>query len=209
MDLFKALHTQRAIRSFKPDPVPDDLLHKVLDAAIRAPSGGNSQQWVFLVLKDPKVKRRIGAIYREIFTATGMPAMANDPDPSRARVYRTATELAQHMGQAPVLILACVRKTAYSSHVMEGSSIYPAVQNLMLAARGLGLGTVITTVHRLREAEIKEILGIPDEMDTAALIPLGFPADGARFGPTTRRPVEEVAFLDHWGTPVFPGARPD
>ncbi len=201
MDLFEAIHTQRAIRSFKPDPVPDDLLHKVLDAAIRAPNGGNSQQWAFLVLRDAEVKRRVGAIYREVFNATGMPAMADDPDPSRARVYRTATELAQRMGEAPVLILACVRKSSYAPNTLEGSSIYPAVQNLMLAARGLGLGTVLTTIHRIREDDIKALLGIPDDVNTAALIPLGYPAEGTRFGPTKRRPVEEVAFVDRWGGP--------
>ena len=198
MDLFEALHTQRAIRRFKPYPVPDQLLHQVLDAAIRAPSGSNSQPWVFLVLKDPQVKQQVGTLYKRAWDASGVRRFLNDPDPSRARVYRTAQHLAEHMGEAPILIVACIRHDGSPSTIFRGSSIYPAVQNLMIAARGLGLGTVLTAVHREYEEELKGLLGIPENVDTAALIPMGYPADGTRFGPTKRRPVEEITFLDRW-----------
>ena len=199
MDLFDALHTQRAIRRFKPDPVPDELVRQVLDAAIRAPSGGNSQPWSFLVLKDADVRRQVGAFYKRAWDQTGMSRLASDPDPSRARVYGSAGYLAKRMGEAPVLMLACIEGRAGSSSFTTGASIYPAVQNLMLAARGLGLGTVITTVHRRYQNEIKALLDIPDGIETAALIPMGYPAEGTRFGPTNRRPLGEVAFRDRWG----------
>ncbi len=203
MDLFEALHTQRSVRRFKPDPVPDDLLHKVLDAAIRAPSGGNSQPWVFMVLKDPQVKQQVGALYKRAWDAAGVGHFLNDPDPSRARVYRTAQYLAEHMGEAPILIVACIKHDGSPSTIFRGSSIYPAIQNLMVAARGLGLGTVLTAVHREYEKELKELLRIPENVETAALIPLGYPADGTRFGPVKRRPVEEVTFLDRWEQQIW------
>lgn len=200
MELFEALHTQRAIRRFRPDPVPDELIHRVLDATIRAPSGGNRQPWAFMVLKDAAVRAKVAAFYKRAWDEGGGRSVASDPDRSLARVYRRASYLADHMADVPVLIIACVRGGGSGASITSGSSIYPAVQNLMLAARGLGLGTVITTVHRRFEAEIKDLLEIPDDMQTAALVPMGYPADGARFGPTSRKPVEEVAFLDHWGT---------
>jgi nitroreductase len=128
-----------------------------------------------------------------------MSRLATDADPSRARVYSSATYLAERMGEAPVLILVCMKGRGGQVSVTSGSSIYPAVQNLMLAARGLGLGTVLTTVHRRYEAEIKALLGVPEDVDTVALVPMGYPAEGVRFGSNRRRPVEEVAFRDTWG----------
>jgi nitroreductase len=198
-DLFEAIYTQRAIRDFKTDPVPDELVHEVLDAAIRAPSGGNSQQWSFLVLKDPEVRRQVAAIYKRAWDEGGMARFSNDPDRSRAHVYSTATYLAEHMSEVPVLIMACIRRGRSGPSFGLGSSIYPAVQNLMLAARALGLGTVITTAYKPYEAEIKGLLGIPEDVETAALIPLGYPGDRARFGGNRRKPVEEVTYRDRWG----------
>ena len=198
MELSEAIHTQRAVRRFRPDPVPDALVRRVLDAAIRAPSGGNSQPWVFLVLRDAEVKRQVGAYYKRAWDETGMGRLARDPDPSRARVYTSASYLAERMGEAPALILVCIQGRD-GGVITDGASIYPAVQNLMLAARGLGLGTVITTIHRRYEKEIAALLGIPDGVQTAALIPMGYPAEGTGFGPTGRKPVEDVAFQDRWG----------
>jgi nitroreductase len=198
-DLFEAIHTQRAIRDYRPDPVPDELVRQVLEAAVRAPSGGNNQPWSFLVLKDPEVRRGVAAIYKRAWDESGMARYATDPDPSRARVYGTATYLAEHMAAAPVLILACIRRGAGPPSFALGSSIYLAVQNLMLAARGLGLGTVITTAHRRHEQEVKDLLGIPVDVETAALIPLGYPGKKARFGGSRRTPVEDVTYSDRWG----------
>jgi nitroreductase len=147
-----------------------------------------------LVLKDPEVRQQVAALYKRAWDESGMARFSNDPDRSKAHVYSTATYLAEHMSEAPVLIMACIR-----GGIGLGSSIYPAVQNLMLAARALGLGTVITTVHKGYEAEIKGLLGIPDDVETAALIPLGYPGDRARFGGSRRKPVEEVTYRDRWG----------
>ena len=199
MDLFDAMATQRAVRRFKPDPVPPEAISRVLDAATRAPSGGNSQPWSFVVLLDPAVRRQVGALYKDAWDAGGIDRFTSDPDTAKARVYRSAKYLAERMGEAPVLILACIKSGGRGPSFTTGASIYPAVQNLMLAARALGLGTVITTIHRGREEEIKELLGIPEDVTTAALIPMGYPAEGAGFGPVRRKRTSEVTHLDRWG----------
>ncbi len=202
MNLFEAMHTQRAVRRFAPDPVPSEAVSRVLAAATRAPSGGNSQPWSFLVLRDAEVRRQVGALYRDAWEAGGIDRFTSDPDPAKARVYKSAKYLAERMGEAPVLVLACIESGGRGPSFTTGASIYPAVQNLMLAARALGLGTVITTIHRGREGEIKKLLSIPDDVTTAALIPMGYPAEGASFGPVRRRPVSEVTYLDRWGQPL-------
>lgn len=199
MELFEAIHSQRAIRRFNNEPVPDELVRKILDAAIRAPSGGNRQPWSFIVVTDTDVKRELGRLYKESWVQGGLSKMAGDSDPSTARVYTSAQYLADRMGEAPVLVLACIETGVGDTSITTGSSIYPAVQNLMLAARALSLGTVLTTIHKGREAEVKALLGIPANVETAALIPMGFPGEGARFGPTRRVPVDEVAHRDRWG----------
>lgn len=199
MDLFEAIHTQRAIRSFKSDPVPDAVIRRVLDAAIHAPSGGNRQPWIFMVLKDQQVKRSVGQLYKQGWDASYNVRLTVDPDPSLSRVYRSSQHLAMTIGEAPVLILACIHHDGSVSTMTRGASIYPAVQNMMLAARALGLGTVITTLHKFFEDEVKELLRIPDHVETAALIPLGYPTEGVQFGGSRRRPVEEVTYTNLWG----------
>jgi len=196
--LFEALYTQRAIRAFKPDPVPDELIHKLIESATKAPSGSNWQDWKFLVIRDPELKRRIGEYYRragEELQARRVAQLQAAAPPMRA----SAANMAEHMHEVPVLILACIVHSGSPTRMERGASIYPAVQNLLLAARGLGLGSVITTIHKRYEEEIKTLLGIPENVETAALLPVGYPASGARYGPTRRNPVEEVTFLDTWG----------
>jgi nitroreductase len=205
VDLFEAIHTTRAIRRFKPDPVPDDLIARVLDAAIRAPSGGNSQPWSFVVVKDASLRRQVAEYYRRSWNdAYGTPERAEARATAIGRVYQSAQYLAEHMAEAPVFIMPCIAVPGGRSSFGTGSSIYPAVQNLMLAARGLGLGTVLTSLHKRYEAQVKALLGIPEGVETAALIPLGYPAEGVRFGPVNRRPVNEVTYVDRWGN-AFPG----
>lgn len=199
MELFEVIHSQRAIRRFNDEPVPDELVRKILDAAIRAPSGGNRQPWSFIVVTNSEVKLELGRLYKESWDQGGLSRQAKSPDPSTARVYTSAQYLADRIGEAPVLVLACIETGGGSTSITTGSSIYPAVQNLMLAARGLGLGTVLTTIHKGREAEVKALLGIPANVETAALIPVGIPGEGVRFGPTRRVPVDEVAHRDRWG----------
>jgi nitroreductase len=188
--LFEAIDTQRGLRRFKPDPVPDDMITRVLQAAIKAPSGGVQQGWSFIVVRDPEIRRKIGDLYR-----TGSRFdIRDDMTGQQRRVYRLAQDLEDHLDDVPVLIVACLR-----GGLGSGASIYPAVQNILLAARGLGLASVLTTRQSRFEADIKEILGIPDEVSTAALLPIGFPAEGTRYGPTRRRQLDEVAFDGQWG----------
>ncbi len=200
ISLSEAIRTQRAIRRFTTDPVPDEAITTLLEAAIRAPSAGNRQTWYFLVIRDPETKRRLGEWYLD-----GWSAAYGNVQPGQgisSSVYRSADTLAHRMGDVPVLIMACVDQGAAGvgpGPITRGASIYPAVQNLLLTARALGLGTVLTTLHRRHEEEVKRLLGIPDSVETAALIPVGYPAEGEHFGGSRRKPVEELTFYDRWG----------
>jgi nitroreductase len=221
MDLFEAMYTARAIRRFKPDPVPDEVITKVLEAAIRAPSGSNEQSWEFIVVKDAEQRKKIGAVYRKGGNIL-MALYANRTKPPHMsqetydKLMASAMYLLDHMADAPVLLLACLKQTPPAGPPpqfppdaaaglknmarMGGSSIYPAVQNIILACRAFGLGTVLTTIHMFYEDEVKAILGLPPEVQTYALMPIGYPR--GKFGPIKRRPVSEVAYLDgyskHW-----------
>lgn len=209
MDIFSVMHTQLAIRRFSDAHIPNELITKVLDAAIRAPSGSNRQAWRFIVIRDPNIRAKIGEIYKE--TWYGRTAMRRDRTavPIDQRLFKKWKYTADHIGEAPVLILACLGDGAAPRPTTEeeklaveatrGASIYPAVQNLLLAARSLGLGTTLTTVHVVSEIKIKRLLGIPEEVTTSALIPMGYPQNPNAFKPNCRKPVEEVTFYDHWG----------
>lgn len=222
MELFEAIYTARAIRRFKSDPVPDEVMTRVLDAAIRAPSGSNAQGWLFMVVKDAEKRRRLGAIYNKaskILTAlyAQRPRAAHFTDEQYERFMRSVTYLFEHMDEAPVLLLACLKSapgpapSGLSPEVAgamakaartQGASIYPAVQNIILACRAFGLGTVLTTIHAFFEDEVKTVLGLPAEVSTYALMPIGYPR--GKFGPVRRLPVNQVACLDSYGTP-WPG----
>ena len=193
--LFEAMHTQRAIRYFKPDPVPEELLTKLLEAASKAPSGTNRQMWHFIIVRDDGLRAELADIYRR----AGRNALPNlqwlqDANP---RILRSATHLIEHMDEAPALLLACIEHGG-STNLTTGSSIYPAVQNILLAARGLGLGSVLTTFHKQYEDEVRALLGIPDNVETAALLPIGYPAEGVGYGATRRKPPDEVTHWDGW-----------
>jgi nitroreductase len=203
MELFEAMSTQRAMRRLKPDPVPDSVIRQVLELAICAPSGGNRQGWSFVVVRDPGTRARLGELYREAWgELMKLPYYAEastaPPDSPAGRMLASARHLSEHLGEAPVLVLACIALDAGASPTLTtGASIYPAVQNLMLAARALGVGSCITTIHKYRDPQVKELLGIPTHVETAALIPLGYPR--GKFGAPPRAPVAEVAFADRWG----------
>ncbi len=198
MDIFEAINSQRAMRRLKPDPVPEELIWKLLDAAVKAPSGGNRQPWNFIVIRDDETKAKIAEWYLDGWNKAYGPvkqaAMAN---PASARTYSSADHLANHLAEVPVLIIATINTAGVAPVSTSGASIYPAVQNLMLAARALGLGTTITTLHRTHETEVKQLLGVPEGVDTMALIPLGYPV--GKFGPTNRIPTEKVVYWDKWG----------
>jgi nitroreductase len=220
--LFEAIYSARSLRRLKTDPVPEALITKILDAAIRAPSAGNAQNWAFVVVRDPEQRRKLGAIYRKgsdiaaaIYAARGRPPHLSEQQ--FARMLGAGGHLWEHLGEAPVLLVPCQRRPvmpprealppdiaahyddelAYVDRI-RGASIYPAVQNILLACRALGLGTVITTNHIRCEDEVKAVLAIPDDVATFALMPIGWPLD--EFGPLTRRPLAEVVHTDRWGS---------
>ena len=201
--LAEAIRTQRAIRRFNPDPVPDASLRTVLEAATRAPSSANRQPWRFIVIREEEPKRLLAEWYLDSWKAT-----YPNWQPARAalriasNVYSSADYLAHHMAGVPMLILVCTQKLsvgAYPGHITRSASIYPAVQNLLLSARALGLGTTLTTLHTRHEEEVAAYFGIPDDHETVALVPMGYPAEGERFGRSKRKPVEEVTYYEKWG----------
>lgn len=203
-DFFSVVGTQRAMRRLKPDPVPEEHIKRIIWAATRAPSGGNRQPWRFLVVTDAAKRKALAAVYREgweRYRASGYGGsagreLAPEWAESNEKVLRSSQYLADHMEEVPVLIFPCIFGGG-PKDLTSGSSIYPAIQNLMLAARALGLGTALTTIHRWNEPRVREILGIPETVDTAALIPVGWPK--GKFGAGLRQPVEAVTYWDSWG----------
>src|SRR5437870_13325283 len=171
MDFFDVVTTQRAIRRLKTDPIPDATLRQIMDAAICAPSGGNRQGWSFLVVRDPAKRARLGELYREawgeLMKVPYYAGASKEPvDSPAGKMLASARHLAEHLGEAPVIVLACVSPDpGVTASLTTGASIYTAVQNIMLAAPALGIGSCITTIHRFRDAPVKELLGIPAEVE--------------------------------------------
>src|SRR6201993_4642954 len=189
------------MRRLKPDPVPNELIRKILEAGVSAPSGGNMQGWRFLVVRDPKVKQTVGAYYKRTWDEVVSPRYrAGEPAPgtSRERFSRmldAAQYLADHIHEAPVWIVPCM--AGANPGRTAGSSIYPAVQNMLLAARALGLGATLTTLYLSFEKEVESALGLPPDWHSYALLPIGYPM--GRFGPVRRVPLGEVVYADRWG----------
>jgi len=199
LDVFEAIWTTRAMRRLDSSrPVSDDDLKLILEAASMAPSGGNSQPVRWLVVRDPELRRRIGEIYSGVARRTflGNYAEAAKTDPAIAKMLDSALHLADHLGEAPVLLIPCAPK----DRVRIEGAVFPAIQNLMLAARALGLGTTLTSVHRDDEDPVKRLLGIPADIQTYAIIPVGHPL--GRWGVPARLPVEEMSYADRWGEPL-------
>lgn len=202
---FDVVYTARAMRRLKPDPVPRELLRRVLEAATMAPSGTNAQPWRFIIVQDPATRRRLGELHTRSFWpryGDEGPWLAGAADDERRRQEPhgiTEQEMVDRFALAPVLIVVCRtgRRPAGMSLVSWYGSVFPAVQNLLLAARALGLGATLTTMFTEYEQEVKDLLAMPEEAEPVALIPLGFPA--GRFGPLRRRPVDEVVFAERWG----------
>jgi F420 biosynthesis protein FbiB-like protein len=207
VDFFEVIHTQRSIRRFRPDPVPDEAIRKMVDAAIRAPSGSNLQPWIWLVVRDQAKREAIARPIRERFEEGGrLEEMRRDAermeDPTRRHMMRGAIDFFENAAAAPVLIVPCLVGVASPvtdpRTLLAGSSIYGAVQNLMLAARAQGLGTVLTTFNSFMEDTLRAVLHIPEEAVPVCIVPVGYP-DRQRFGPTSRKPVEDVTYWDDWG----------
>ena len=205
MDFFEVVHSQRSIRKYKPDDVPDDVLWQMLDAAIRAPSGSNTQPWIFVVVKDAAKREAIAQALRDTGRPEDMASRLKDvqDDPVRVRSLGNAVALFRDIAAAPVLIIPCLYNVtspnADINSLLAGSSIYGAVQNLMLAGRALGVGSVLTTFQQFITPTLAKELGIPGDALATCVIPIGYP-QGQRFGPTTRKPAETVTYWDSWGS---------
>lgn len=183
-DVWELFPHQRAVRAFAPRPVPDDALRRVLEAAIRAPSSQNGMQWQFIVVRDQAQRDALSKVYERCFEQAyggAAPARGGDRQP---------------WSEVPVLIAALVEAPSGRPGLMTGASIYPAVQNLMLAARALGLGTVLTTLWRREESAVREILGVPAGYELAAIVPLGYPA--TTVGRNRRPPIDQFVHYDRW-----------
>ena len=211
--ILHALATTRAIRRYRPDPIPDDHLSQILFAATRAPSGSNRQSFRFVVLRDGPRAQQAKALLGEAFRA-GWSAKRGDDgygqgsgtrdDSPKSRTARAMQHFVDHFEQTPVVVLVCM--VGRRGHLTDGGSVYPACQNLLLAARALGYGGVITMWHHAVDAELHNLLDIPADVPIAATIPLGVP-EGSH-GPVRRRPVSELVFDDGWDQPAAWAAEP-
>ena len=204
-DLFEIIHTTRAMRRLKPDPVPEELIRKILEAGICAANGGNTQRWRFLVIKDQKIKQGVQVWYKRAFDeVVGPRYLSSEPPPGvtkekYVRQHAAVEYLTDHFHEAPVWIVACLDEGAGTPTRGSGASIYPAVQNMLLAARALGLGATLTTRHLLYEKESEAALGLPPGVRSYAIVPIGYPM--GKFGPVGRGALKEIVYQDRWGTP--------
>jgi nitroreductase len=210
LTILDALHSTPARRYLSAEPIPDDVIWAILDAAVRGPSGGNQQAWGWVVVTDPAIKSQVSEWYREgwsaaygrrreqILAASAASAASAAPGGLSRRSFLAAEHLAEHLAEAPVWVFPVLRHGAGSGNPRLGASIYGAVQQLMLAARAFGIGTTLTTLYAGHEDEVRELLGLPDDALTMGLIPLGYPAKG-RWAQPKRLPVEEVTHWNGWG----------
>lgn len=215
-DLYETMSTLRAVRRLKPDPIPDEVLQRVLQAACWAPTGGNVQPWRVIVVRSPEKKKAVADLYApEWAKYTAMSkrraekaGVTGDAMSAMERTLAAGDHLAEHMHEAPALLLfvadpnnmAITDKNLDRVSMVGGGSVYTAVQNTMLACVAEGLGCVLTTLHCLREPELKEVLGIPEQWATLALVPIGYPVAKGH-GPITRQPPSRLAFDDTFGAP--------
>lgn len=205
MDVYEALYTTRAMRRVRPDPIPLEVQARILDAAIRAPSGGNSQNWHFLLVDDPSVRERLAPLYRDsidqlwktVYAERLAKAAADPTDPESIemlKVQRSAQHLADHFAAVPLLLFG------FAQHDPTGGSIYPAVWSAMLAARAEGVGSALTVVLGVFHGpETSEILGVPADEGwvMACCVSFGYPT--GRWGVAPRRPAHEVSSRNRWG----------
>ncbi len=214
MELYDAMSTLRAVRRLKPDPIAPETLNQVLTAATWAPTGGNHQAWRIVAVQDAEKKRALAELYKPhwldyvpAYEAALEGAPAEVAEKSK-RTLQAGTYLAQHLHEVPVICVFCFQLDGITDtdqnldrqSVVGGGSIYPAVQNLLLAARHEGLGCVLTTLLCVEEPAVKEVLNLPEDWYTAAVVPLGYPVGGGH-GPISRKPIEKMVFKDGFGEP--------
>lgn len=212
MELYDAMSTLRAVRRLRPDPIPEDVLNRVLTAATWAPTGGNHQGWRIVAVTDAEKKQALEDLYRphwQNYVPGYEQHLASMPEEARRKSERAlaaGTYLATHMHEVPVVAVFCFNPAQMTitdaalerPSVVGGGSVYPAVQNLLLAARNEGLGCVLTTLLCLEEEAVKPLLGIPDDWYTCAHVPIGYPVAGGH-GPISRRPMESMVYFNSWG----------
>jgi nitroreductase len=213
--LYPAMRTQRAVRRLRPDPVPDDVLRRALEAATFAPTGGNAQPWRAVVVRERALLAQLGALYAERWSAYATEhrkLLAKAPREVVARAERMLAAgdfLAAHFHETPALVVFCFDPARMAItdaklprvSVVGGASVYPAVQNFLLACRAEGLGCVLTTLLCEVEPAVRALLEIPEPWGTACAIPVGWPR-GRGHGPVSRRPLEKMAFADRFGNPL-------
>jgi nitroreductase len=206
MPLLDAMMTQRAVRRVLPDPVDDAVVLKCIELALRAPTGSNGQNWEFVVVKDRRVKEQLGRRYRQAWSLYGgIGRRMAAGDESMQKILRAVQWQVDHFSEIPVLVVACLRggmrvpylPTPFVGESSYFGSIYPSAQNLLLAARAMGLGASLITMPLWSVTSARKILGLPLSVTPCCIVPLGWPR--GRYGPTTRKPVEEVAHLDSYG----------
>lgn len=210
MPLEEAMTTQRAIRRLKTDPVDDALVLRLIELALKAPSGSNMQNWEFIVVRDPGVKAKLGRLNRQawgIYGRIGRRMVERRGDEKMRKILDAVQWQADHFEAIPVLVVACLRGFTPPWPPMAAASqyasIFPAVQNLLLAARAANLGAALITLPLWSRFLARRALGLPWSVAPCAVIPLGWPK--GRYGPTTRRPVGDVVSLDRYGHRPFRG----
>ena len=198
MDVIEAMETCIAMRYLKEDPIPPADLERLIYAATRASSPGNSQEWEFVVLSDAAKKAEIGAVVWSA-VAPMFESLPGDGVGTTARMYKGAAYLAKNFAKVPTWILCCARKNYPPQAPTEAfmhSTIYPAAQNLIVAARAMGLGTTFTTFQMSAEPVIRRVLAIPADVHLCVLVAVGYPA--RPFAPVRRKPVNDVLHWNGW-----------
>lgn len=208
MDFRAVIETTGTCRFYRPDPIPDDVLARVIDGARFAPTGGNRQGVRFLVVRDAVKRRQLKDWYLPLWEQYSARATAR-PGAPKPKMLENADHFARHLDEIPALIVVCAQLgdlLATDRHldrlsIVGGASVYPSVQNLLLSARTEGLGTALTTLLCALEPQVKSFFSIPDGVATAAMVAMGYPAKGFP-KKLTRRPLSEIAFGDSWGDPL-------
>jgi nitroreductase len=208
MPLDEAMSTQRAIRRLKLDPIDDALVLRVIELALKAPTGSNAQNWEFIVVKDPQVKAKLAKMNRQawsLYGGIGRRMAERAGDDTMKKIIRAVQWQADHFEEVPVIVVACLKAVIPAWPPVAAASLYgsifPSVQNLLLAARAAGLGAALITLPLWSKWRAQRVLGLPWNIAPCAVVPLGWPK--GKYGPTTRRPVGEVVSLDRYGNRAF------